>query len=178
MLSVIVLLQNPFLAKFQLPDWWREFVIQNLLIWLRIQVSLDNMVSSRSRGKKAGHLTYSPPCFNVGMRVLCLGDSAGFTPNMIVSIVTKQFCLWLICSENGFRKVSCLTKCSQVKFKRTPSFFVESRGFLLATSQRMPNPSNFCLIEDTRTFTPGAIWEVWRSHEVMCGLAFTWFIIF
>ena len=60
-LWVIVLLHNPFSPQLQLPDWWQEILVKNLLTGLRIHGSLDNMESSRSRSRKAApdlHMTH------------------------------------------------------------------------------------------------------------------------
>ena len=47
----------------------------------------------------------------------------------------------------------------------------------IATLPWMSCLFNFRLIVDACTFTPDAAREVCNSLEVMCGLAFTWFII-
>lgn len=56
--------------------------------------------------------------------------------------------------------------------------FVESRNIILARLQWMSCPFKFRLIVDTCRFTLDAAREAGISFQVMCELAFIWFITF
>ena len=128
MLWVIVLLCNPFSSQLQLPDWWQEILVKNLLMCQRIHGSLDNMESSRSRSRKATpDLHISITMLHCWEEVIFFICSVGFSPNMVVLIVTKLFYSDLSVQRVNFQK------CLLVKLKPAALFFFESTGFLLAT---------------------------------------------
>ena len=82
-------------------DWWQEIIVNNLLIDLRVHCSLDNMELSRSRSRKAApDLHISTTMLQCWEEVLFLIHSVGFSPNMLVLIVTKQLYFRLICPED------------------------------------------------------------------------------
>ena len=169
---VVVLLQNPFLTQLQLPDWWQEILIKNLLIGVRIHVSL--VIWSRpgpEAEKPPQTFTFPPPCFTVGRRLFSWYAVLAF-------LQTWRFWLWPNNSildssvqRMDFQKASGLSKCSLAKLKRAALFFLESRGFFLATLPWMSCLFNFRLIVDACTFTPDAAREVYISRgDVWVGL--------
>lgn len=92
MFRLMFLLQNPFSATLQLPDWWQVILIQNLLMGLRIHIYPDNIVLSSLRGRKTA------PDVNISTIMLhCWNEDHYFVEsvdiylNMALLIVNKQF---------------------------------------------------------------------------------------
>ena len=66
-----------------------------------------------------------------------------FSPNKTVLMVTKNSILYSSVQRMDFQKASGLSKCSLAKLKWAVFFFLESRGFLLATLPWMSCLFNF-----------------------------------
>lgn len=77
-----------------------------------------------------------------------------------------------------FQKASNSSICTLAKFKQATLFFVGSRDSLLKSPQLMLCQFNIRLIIYTCKFSPDRARDLCNSLKVMCGLAFTSFIIF